>query len=825
MTSELRVETVLQRLVVEVTKLLDADAADCYLVDARRGKLRCAAVHGLPEELVEFEFPVEEGLAGEAIRRGRATASSEYDDIEAPHPTYEGFAAAMVAPMTWWGEVRGVLGVATRDETRTFSPEDAEVLEAFASLGSVALRNVASIEQSARQVRIQRGFFRIASVLSEPLSLTETLDAVAQAACEALGGSFAGVLMPESSEHRLAGVHGLPERLARFLEEDLRGSTAILEATKRRRILAAPTIWADDRFGEEWRSLAEEAGFVSMLAIPIEAPRREDPGLGLVFFAEEQAFSDDEIELAQNLAGAARGALERAELYEAERKSRAIAQQLARSGTLLANELDPQAILDEMVEQAPAVIDADAAAVSLLEGDELVVSVVYGDEAQAALGSRMSAVGELAGEIVQSRAPFARGAVDGLHAAGDPILEAGYRAFLGAPLLGSEGTVQGVLAVYARAPRSWREEEVEAIAALAGTASAFLSNAELYQRVALERERSVAILRNVADGIVAVDRDGHVVLWNRAAEEITGVPAAEAVGREPSEVLQRSLDADETSEEGRGLIQIPRGGEEIWLSVTEAVMRDPAGAVAGRIYAFRDVSSDRLVEQLKSGFVSTVSHELRAPLTSIYGFAETLLREDVSFDDAERRTFLSYIATEAQRLTAIVDALLSVARLEAGDLQVQLVPTDLRDVVTDVVSSAQREVVNGRRFVIDVPEEPLDASADRDKVRQILANLVDNAVKFSPQGGTVTVAARRTGDAVQVRVVDEGSGVPAGEQERIFRKFYRADSVASPGGGTGLGLFIARGLASAMGGRLWIDAETDRGASFVFELPTEAAPE
>src|SRR5919108_662442 len=339
MTSELQVETVLQRLVVEVTKLLEADAADCYLHDARRGVLRCAAVYGLPPELVDFEFPADRALAGEAMRRRQAVVSGEYhQEIEGPHAAYEGFTGAMVAPMTWWGEVRGVLGVGTRDPERRFSAEDVEVLEAFASLGSVALRNVASIEQTIRQVRIQRGFFRIASVLAQPLSLDETLDAVAQAASEAL-------------------------------------------------------------------------------------------------------------------------------------------------------------------------------------------------------------------------------------------------------------------------------------AALAANVSAFLSNAELYQRVVLERERSMAILGNVADGIVAVDREGNVVLWNAAAEEITGVPAAEALGRPPADVLQRSLEPDETSAEGRGLIQVRRGEDEVWLSVSEAIMRDPAGAVAGRIYAFRDVSADRLVEQLKSGFVSTVSHELRAPLT------------------------------------------------------------------------------------------------------------------------------------------------------------------------------------------------------------------
>src|SRR5207253_11095147 len=137
-----------------------------------------------------------------------------------------------------------------------------------------------------------------------------------------------------------------------------------------------------------------------------------------------------------------------------------------------------------------------------------------------------------------------------------------------------------------------------------------------------------------------------------------------------------------------------RGNEEVWLSLTEAVMRDPAGLVAGRIFAFRDISGDRLVEQLKSDFVSTVSHELRTPLTSIYGFAETLLRQDVLFGEEERRTFLGYIASESQRLTAIVDALLNVARLDTGDLQVSLAPTDVANVVDEVVASAQE---NGAR--------------------------------------------------------------------------------------------------------------------------------
>src|SRR6185295_3564508 len=198
--------------------------------------------------------------------------------------------------------------------------------------------------------------------------------------------------------------------------------------------------------------------------------------------------------------------------------------------------------------------------------------------------------------------------------------------------------------------------------ALAANASVALTNAELYQRLALEHEQSVAILSNVADGIVAVDRDGRVVLWNAAAERITGVPASEAAGHTPFEVVRRELESE--SGGTNRLVPIMRGAEEVWLSLSEALMRDPTGAVAGRIFAFRDISAERVVDQMKSDFVSTVSHELRTPLTSIYGFAETLLRGDVEFTDLERSTFLAYIGSESQRLINIVDDLLNVARLE-----------------------------------------------------------------------------------------------------------------------------------------------------------------
>jgi PAS domain S-box-containing protein len=820
---------VLQRLVDEVAELLQADASDCYLFDRERGTLRCAAVHGFEPALVGFEFGATQGLAGLAIREGRPLVGSGYGDLTdpVPHATYEGFTEAIVAPMRWSDDVQGVLGVGRRSGN-PFTQRDADVLEAFAGLASLALRNAETFARSSRQARVQRGFYRVASVLGQSLSLAATLEAVAQAAAEALGGAGAAVLMPQPEALALAGSHGLPQAFAAALAEGVEeGDGLLARSAAQGRVLAAPRLAGDERLPEAWREAAERDGYHALLAVPVASPRNEGAGLVVVLFTEERVFSEDDLELARHLANATRGALERSELFEAERSARALAQQLTRTGRLLTTELDPAAVLDEVVQQAPELVRADACAIRVLEDDELVVSAAAGAGADDAVGSRSPASAWLSGDVHQSRSPVALedASSDARLRALDPML-AGNAAYLGVPLVGPEGAPLGVLAVYARQSRRWREEEVEAMLALAASTSAALANAELYQRVALEKERSFAILANIADGIVAVDREGLVVLWNQAAEKITGVAGADALGRPPADLLQGSLESGSDTPIGDRLVSINRNREEVWLSLTEAVMRDPAGQVAGRIFAFRDISADRLVEQMKSDFVSSVSHGLRTPLTSIYGFAETLLRQDVLFGDAERQTFLGYIASESQRLTAIVDALLNVARLDTGDLQVNLAPTDVRDVVGEVVQSAQDGGgSNGHSFVLDLPAEPLPANADRDKLRQVFSILLDNAIKYSPEGGTVTVGVERKRDTVEVSVADQGVGIPQADQEQIFRKFYRGSDVEARRGpgGTGLGLFIARGLVTAMGGRIWVESREGEGSTFAFELPAAAS--
>ncbi len=825
-TNELRPETVLQLLVDEVSALFDIEAADCYLYTAGGRTLRCAAVRGLDPEVIGFELPAGRGLPGRAISEGVAVREADDAGISdvVIHPAYAGFRAAMAAPMTWAGQTRGVLGVGSREPGRTFSDAEADALTTFATLASLALRNAESFEQRERDARVEAGFSRIASLLGEPVALGETLDAIALASTEALGADVAAVVMPSEDGFRLAGGHALPEALRAAFADGLPAGAEVLEsAASGRETIASSSLQGDERFGDTFRAAT---GAASLLAVPLVVPRGDRPALAILLFHEQHVFSDDDLDLARKLGERAKAALARTELFEVERRSRLLAQQLADTGSLFSGELEPGAVLDQVAAQAPVLLRADASLIRLLDGEELVAVAAVGVGAAQVDGSRVPLDARPAGTVVGSRAPVAiiGTAADDPLRAGEPMLAHGFASYLAVPLLGSEGDLQGVLAVLSRRRRAWQEEEIEALVGLAAMASVAYAKAELYQQVELERERSVAILGNVADGIVAVDRDERIVLWNSAAEEITGVPSEEALGRTVVDVLQRDLRSESGSAAGDRLLPIRRVDTEVWLSLTEAVMRDATGETAGRIFAFRDISGEHVVEQMRSAFVSTVSHELRAPLTSIYGFAATLLREDVQFEARERRTFLGYIESEAQRLNTIVDKLLSVARLDSGDLELSIAPVDVRSVITEAVDGARAEAQSaGHEFVLDLPEVPLAARTDPDKLRQVLANLVDNAVRFSPAGGRVTVGASRRGETIVLSVADQGVGIPDTEQDRIFSKFYRVGDAQT--GGTGVGLFIVQGLVNALGGRITVRSAEGRGSSFVVELPTRAAEE
>jgi PAS domain S-box-containing protein len=394
-----------------------------------------------------------------------------------------------------------------------------------------------------------------------------------------------------------------------------------------------------------------------------------------------------------------------------------------------------------------------------------------------------------------------------------------YEGFLGVPLRHPRGHLIGVLSAFSRRHRTWSEAEVASLESFASSAAIAIRNAELYDNIRRERERLQILLESIGEGIVATDAGGRVTIWNRAATELTGTPEEQAIGRQWRDVM--GLATDTVVEEGQAIVEARPGGTPMFLSFTSSRLHGSGDVPGGWIHAFRDVSATYTLDRLKSDFVSTVSYILRTPLTSIYGFASTLLREDLDFPEDDRRVFLEYIATETERLTGIVDDLLEVSSIDAGSVEVHVADVPVSPVLRDAVELVRER--GARRHISVHGEDGLHVRADADKLGTVLANLVDNAARFTPEGGEVRVEVEAGGgdDVVRIGIHDSGSGISPAEQKQLFTKFYVSPG-ASGIAGSGLGLYISKGLVDAMGGRIWVSSTVGEGSTFTVELPAAA---
>jgi PAS domain S-box-containing protein len=349
-----------------------------------------------------------------------------------------------------------------------------------------------------------------------------------------------------------------------------------------------------------------------------------------------------------------------------------------------------------------------------------------------------------------------------------------------------------------------------------------LDRARLYREVE-ERSDAAWVLEHVADGVLLLDRNGVVRLWNPAAKAITFIDADDVVGKTATESIPGWKDAVDTVPVSASpnpghdevLIPIETSRGERWIAISGVRF------FGGTVYAFRDLTDARQLEEIKADFIATASHELRTPLAAVYGAAQTLLRHDFALDEVGRERFVSLIADESERLGRIVNEILLANQLDAGRLDLEFEPFDPRDLLERVVEATRMHAPPSVNLTINANGDVPQVAADLDKVRQVLVNLVENAIKYSPDGGKVEVGIATRDDFVQFHVRDEGLGVAPEEQERIFEKFYRADPQMTRGvGGTGLGLYICKELIDRMGGRIWVEPNEEKGSTFFFELVT-----
>jgi PAS domain S-box-containing protein len=356
------------------------------------------------------------------------------------------------------------------------------------------------------------------------------------------------------------------------------------------------------------------------------------------------------------------------------------------------------------------------------------------------------------------------------------------------------------------------------------------------QSLVKEQERLAAIFHNSTDGILTVDNALRIIDFNPTMERLTGWHKNEVLGRFYFKVLrpQDRYGNDLGLEDSvilqvfagqqvinREMIICARDGQRFTVAITASCVRSVRGEPINGILNVHDLTRERQQEEQRSTFISVISHELKTPISIIKGYAATLARKDAQFDTKVLQSRLMAIEEEADRLDKLVGNLLYASRIQANGLQMDITSLDLEHLIRSVLRRLQAKAPDVS-ITLSIPERLPIVMADRDRIEEVLQNLLDNAIKYSPRHPEISVSCFSTGEEVIVSIRDSGMGISVREQEQIFERFQRVgDPSSRTTQGAGLGLYIARAIIEAHGGRIWVESALREGSTFSFSLPRE----
>jgi PAS domain S-box-containing protein len=487
------------------------------------------------------------------------------------------------------------------------------------------------------------------------------------------------------------------------------------------------------------------------------------------------------------------------------------------AGRALSNRLGDTDVWHEFVAQVAGVLNCEGAAVFLgrpEDGALEVISTSGGSDRLKVAGSASAWEQAAKGYITRSRWP--RSAM---------------------VLMEADGRVVGYAVAFGpRVEADFTSDDRETLLTLANQGAAALLNESLYREAESERKALRDIVGHSTDGIYTVGPDRTVRSWNPAMGALTGYSEEEAVGQKCFNLL-RARDAEGVDmcaadcpilaaaksgrEEVRDASVLNKDGVARWIHYDHAPIMGAAGEMDSDVVVVRDVTRERQTDELKADFVASVSHELRTPLTPIKGFLMTLLREDRDFTLDRRHEYYKLMLLQAQRLERLIEDLLEVTRLETGAGLVDSTAIDAIDLVGQVVDRFTSEDP-ARVVTVIAPNHAVYCRGDWMRTDQVLANLLSNALRYSPPHEPVEVRLVPQGREVVFEVRDSGPGIPIDEQPRIFERFHRGGHyLTREQGGAGLGLYLAKRLVEAMGGRIWVSSRLGHGSAFSFALPAE----
>jgi len=879
-TSTLQTEEVVASLLPQLATALPYDAATVWMREAE-DVFVVQNARGFPDE--EERRGVRVALKDSALLQVIVTTeepllvSDTHEDTRFPWPEAYPYRSWLGLPLISQGEVMGVI-VLEKAEPRFFTAERVEIARTFAAQAAAALQNARLYEESLHRAQeLHERTARLELVYSFTAELGVTLNPehilslTLRRLREALPLERVGVVV-EDREGQLTLV--MEEPASGPVPRLLPALELVEQMAESKGVVLSLDPLHDERLAP-WREELTRGGSARAVVLFPLVTREILHGVVVVQVKAQAALSPAELDLGRTLTQQAAVAYQNARLYEEMRRltqelerrvaerTRELTQEhrraqiLLRIITELASSLDLDQVLNRTLDLMNETLGAEQSTILLHRPDEryFYLRAARGYTDSPPPGGRPTALSveqSLAGWVLRHREPVL---VPDLH--DDPRWKPGpeglppHRAAIVVPLQVGED-VLGAFCLFHRQPGYFSLDHLDLAMAAGRQVAVAINNAELFnlirdqserlgqevRRREVEASRARAILESVADGIVVTDARGKVTLFNPSAERLLGI-AAERILGQPLERFSGLFGAAA----GEWLSKVKQWSENPGLYQSGEVYEQRLDLEDGRVLSvrltpvltsreflgtvsvFRDITHQVEVDRLKSEFVATVSHELRTPMTAIKGYVELLLKGVAGPLNEQQLRFLEIVHTNTERLSSLVSDLLDISRIEAGKITFVPEEVDLAELVSEVLTEARRLAEEDGRAVTFVAELPPDLPpvwADRERLYQILANLVDNGYRYTPDGGRVLVRARRQGEEVQVDVVDNGIGIPPDEQERVFERFYRGEHpLVMASAGTGLGLSIVRTLVEMHGGQIWVESDgiPGKGSTFSFTLP------
>lgn len=483
-----------------------------------------------------------------------------------------------------------------------------------------------------------------------------------------------------------------------------------------------------------------------------------------------------------------------------------------RVGRQVTSLLDLDGVLKAVVDAAVELTGAEEGSLLLLDEStgELYMRASRNFQEDFVRTFRLPIRDTLAGQVIRTGAPLL------LDEKTPRKIKTAYLVYtlLYVPLTVKERVI-GVLEVDNRKGRKpFSEQQVQLVSALADYAAVAVENARLYALSEVEREKLETILTSIEEGVIVLDEDNRVLMLNPKARQAFGLQAESVSGRRVREIIQH-----------QDLLEMLREAPRTTPSRLELTLEDgrvlnalfsPIPAI-GMVVTMQDITHLKELDRIKSEFVSTVSHDLRSPLTAILGYVELL--ERVGPLNEQQRDFVGRVELSVHNITSLINDLLELGRIEAGfDSRKEVVP--VLGLIQFSIEEQQPQLVQKSQFLeLEAPAELPSVLGNPVRLRQMLNNLVSNAIKYTPEGGKIMIRAQAEGEQIIVQIADTGQGIPASDQPYIFDKFYRASNVPQDAPGTGLGLAIVKSIVENHLGRVWVESVLGQGTTFTIVLP------